>query len=187
VINTVLHNTPAGYVAVSGERPTHDIAELQPSMTIKRVHRTVVLGGIILFIAVLVAATTSGHGYYFFPVAGIMFALALIAYRALDAWGNRAYRRQLHAEQEAGRLVIVPDGLIIQAGATCRELDLKMSNSLFDYDIPRARLLAAAYRQDHRSPDVQKQLSTLIHRCAVKAAGALHQPAAPDEDSSAVS
>jgi hypothetical protein len=183
----MLHKTPAGYVAVPGDKPAHDITELQLSTTVKRVRKTVGLGGIVLFMAVLIAVTVSSHSHFIFPIVGIMFALIVFAYRTLDLWCRGAYRRQLSAEQEAGRLVIVPDGLIIRAGATCRELDKRMSNSLFDYDIARSRLLVSAYQEDRRSPDVQKQLSTLIERSAVGPAGELPTQAAPHEDSSAAS
>jgi hypothetical protein len=188
----MLHKTPAGYVAVPGDRPARDITELQLSTTVQRVRKTVGLGGIVLFLAVLIAVTVSSDGHFLFPIVGIMFVLAIFAYRTLDLWCGHAYRRQLSAEQEAGRLVIVPDGLIIQAGATCRELDKRMSNSLFDYDIARSRLLVKAYQEDGRSPDVQKQLSTLIERSAIeRSAGApaaeLPTQAAPHEDSSAAS
>jgi hypothetical protein len=183
----MLHKTPAGYVAVPGDRPAHDIADLQLSATVRRVRKTVVLGGIVLFFAVLMVVAASGRGHFFFPVVGIMFALTVFAYRTLDLWCGRAYRRQLSAAQEAGRLVIVPDSLIIRAGATCRELDKRMSNSLFDYDLAQSRLLVSAYREDRSSPDVQKQLSTLVDRCADPTAGELPAQATPHEDSSAAS
>jgi hypothetical protein len=183
----MLHKTPAGYVAVPGDRPAHDITELQLSTIVKRVRKTVGVGGIVLFLAVLVAVILSGRGHFFFPIVGIMFALTVFAYRALDLWCGRAYRRQLSAEQEAGRLVIVPDGLIVRAGTTCRELDKRMSNSLFDYDIARSRLLVNAYREDRHSPGVQQQLGTLIERCAVTPATELPERTTPHEGSSAAS